>query len=1088
MAVYPSCFRHLILLCTVVFVICSQQSISTVSDADVITTVGSVKPVSEPITEENITAGTSSTNETTTETAITTTTAETCGDTSIIIISETAFPTEIRLSINITTTDNGTFCPFTLLVNCTTINDWSWIISKSANFEFRLEEPISTVILDHLAKFTNYTCEFQQAGQLLLFTSFTTSEDVPSTPENVTVSAITPTSFNLSWTEPIEVPTVLFGYNITIQRGDVSSSNHFWSDCFNGTQLFEIYINSSAESLSYNFQNASADFSYDVSISAWSRIGNGNSTNINISTTSSASESPQNVIKHFSFTNTTRNINMDLSLSWDMPCNTNGPVTYFVIEASSSYLYNSNITSNNTYWTLIEPQTPHNLTIPNLLPASSYHMALYATNLSNSSIPGKNVNPNAPEVGKPLISARNITFNWSEPTNNPGNITGYNFNVDSVELGWIQTESCNLENMESRNFKLQDTIITIAVAPGAIYNVAISANTSMGQGNSTNIRVNSSLDQPELGDITYKIDPYAVDEDLYNVGGVIYFTPGCFNGYFDSYILSLRGERDGYFYNKTTVLMDYKVSEYDFSLRPEHIYTVAVTVKNREFNVTKWTNFSSPAGVPTFNEESLSTIEINTTTTEASLILRNEYFNSSYGTIRYLAIIISSENVTAGKTYTWGNESEWPIPGAEADIYYQATPKYWQPFEDSDSVVYVIGTDENCEEQTQFCNAPLVADKTYYVFVRVFNSNFYRNTMPIIIVTDALSKLGLILGIIAGFLAASIAGFIGFILWRRGIINNTNKRIVEDSSQETESEISIRNSDRDPLISFFKSENSNSATEIPKSKFIEYVNYLERNPDVLNKQWQDLEIKSLEAYGELKNHFALLPENKRKNRYGFSKKNQYIATQGPLPHTVRDFWKMIFQENVSMIVMVSRFIENRKEKCYKYFPNNHETMFIGDDLEVRCCTELYFEIYYDLKQLTVTHMQFMEWPDFDVPDGTSNLLLFCHQMRSRWANEGGLAVVHCSAGVGRTGTIIATDILTQGLATEKSLDVFNTVLELRKSRKSMVQSEKQYMYIYQLIKSLLEDPITEDDDDSNHLYANITVPSNHSIAIAESPL
>ncbi|ERL94006.1 hypothetical protein D910_11291 [Dendroctonus ponderosae] len=506
MAVYPSCFRHLILLCTVVFVICSQQSISTVSDADVITTVGSVKPVSEPIT-----------------------------DTSIIIISETAFPTEIRLSINITTTDNGTFCPFTLLVNCTTINDWSWIISKSANFEFRLEEPISTVILDHLAKFTNYTCEFQQAGQLLLFTSFTTSEDVPSTPENVTVSAITPTSFNLSWTEPIEVPTVLFGYNITIQRGDVSSSNHFWSDCFNGTQLFEIYINSSAESLSYNFQNASADFSYDVSISAWSRIGNGNSTNINISTTSSVDHS----------------------------------------------------------------------------------------------------------------------------------------------------------------------------------------------------RVKINIDE---------------DDEI------------C-----------------------------------------------------------------------------------------------SDYINASY-------------------------------------------------------------------------------------------------------------------------------------------------------------------------------------------------------------------IK------------------------GFSKKNQYIATQGPLPHTVRDFWKMIFQENVSMIVMVSRFIENRKEKCYKYFPNNHETMFIGDDLEVRCCTELYFEIYYDLKQLTVTHMQFMEWPDFDVPDGTSNLLLFCHQMRSRWANEGGLAVVHCSAGVGRTGTIIATDILTQGLATEKSLDVFNTVLELRKSRKSMVQSEKQYMYIYQLIKSLLEDPITEDDDDSNHLYANITVPSNHSIAIAESPL
>lgn len=110
---------------------------------------------------------------------------------------------------------------------------------------------------------------------------------VPSSPGNVTVNAITPTSFNLSWTEPIKIPTVLLGYNIIIERGAVYSKNHFWSDCFNETQLFQIYIDNSAESLFYNFENASADFNYDISISAWSRVGNGNSENINISTPSS---------------------------------------------------------------------------------------------------------------------------------------------------------------------------------------------------------------------------------------------------------------------------------------------------------------------------------------------------------------------------------------------------------------------------------------------------------------------------------------------------------------------------------------------------------------------------------------------------------------------------------------------------------------------------------------------------------------------------------------------------------------------------------------------------------------------------------
>lgn len=98
-------------------------------------------------------------------------------DTSITVNPETVLPTKISLSINITTAGNGTFCPFTLLVNCTTIDAWSWIVTKSANFEFPLEKPISTVTLDDLAEFTNYKCELQQAGQFILYTNFRTSED-----------------------------------------------------------------------------------------------------------------------------------------------------------------------------------------------------------------------------------------------------------------------------------------------------------------------------------------------------------------------------------------------------------------------------------------------------------------------------------------------------------------------------------------------------------------------------------------------------------------------------------------------------------------------------------------------------------------------------------------------------------------------------------------------------------------------------------------------------------------------------------------------------------------------------------------------
>ncbi|XP_050293524.1 receptor-type tyrosine-protein phosphatase O-like [Anthonomus grandis grandis] len=301
-------------------------------------------------------------------------------------------------------------------------------------------------------------------------------------------------------------------------------------------------------------------------------------------------------------------------------------------------------------------------------------------------------------------------------------------------------------------------------------------------------------------------------------------------------------------------------------------------------------------------------------------------------------------------------------------------------------------------------------------------------------------------------------------------------------------------------------------TEISQAEFIRYCCYLEQYPDVLATQWQELQTKSLEIYEAHQTAFAVLPENKRKNRYtdilpfdltrvklnideddemcsdyinashikGFSN-NEYIATQGPLSHTVRDFWKMVIQENVSIIVMVARFYENKMEKCSKYFPNNHEIILFGDDIEVRCTTELNLNTYCvrtlevrkGLKQQTVIHMQFVEWPDFGVPKGTDDLIYFCNQFRERWDAEGGRALVHCSAGVGRTGTIIATDILINSIKAGRKIDVFNTVLELRKQRKSMVQRQTQYLYIYQMIRCFLEEGGSYSLDTQEHIYENI---------------
>ncbi|RZB89880.1 receptor-type tyrosine-protein phosphatase mu-like, partial [Asbolus verrucosus] len=199
---------------------------------------------------------------------------------------------------------------------------------------------------------------------------------------------------------------------------------------------------------------------------------------------------------------------------------------------------------------------------------------------------------------------------------------------------------------------------------------------------------------------------------------------------------------------------------------------------------------------------------------------------------------------------------------------------------------------------------------------------------------------------------------------------------------------------------------------------------------------------------------------------GYSGKIEYIATQGPLETTSKDFWKMIVQENVTIIVMVSQFVEQCKEKCYRYFPNNHEHMSFGESLSVRCLTELHFGTYCirtlqikkDNEQRNVFHMQFLEWPDFGVPQSADNMLQFCNQMREKANVEGGLIVVHCSAGVGRTGTLIALDILLQTIDHHRDINIYKTVLDLRKQRANMVQTEKQYLFIHTCIKEYMEIP------------------------------
>ncbi|KAM5267011.1 tyrosine-protein phosphatase non-receptor type 11-like isoform 5-T5 [Hipposideros larvatus] len=185
----------------------------------------------------------------------------------------------------------------------------------------------------------------------------------------------------------------------------------------------------------------------------------------------------------------------------------------------------------------------------------------------------------------------------------------------------------------------------------------------------------------------------------------------------------------------------------------------------------------------------------------------------------------------------------------------------------------------------------------------------------------------------------------------------------------------------------------------------------------------------------------------------------YIATQGCLPTTVSAFWMMVHQENTRVIVMTTREVERGRNKCFRYWPELHGSREYGcvhvcsvaeSQAQGYCVRELQvWRPDQEEPPRTVKHYQYFSWPDHGVPAEPAGVLGFLEEVNQaqRSTPGAGPMVVHCSAGIGRTGTIIVIDILVdlirrQGL--DCDIDVPKTIQLVRRQRSGMVQTEAQY--------------------------------------------
>uniref|UniRef100_A0A3B5PXI7 protein-tyrosine-phosphatase n=1 Tax=Xiphophorus maculatus TaxID=8083 RepID=A0A3B5PXI7_XIPMA len=275
---------------------------------------------------------------------------------------------------------------------------------------------------------------------------------------------------------------------------------------------------------------------------------------------------------------------------------------------------------------------------------------------------------------------------------------------------------------------------------------------------------------------------------------------------------------------------------------------------------------------------------------------------------------------------------------------------------------------------------------------------------------------------------------------------------------------------------------------IPISELAEHIELLKANDNLRLSQ----EYESIDPSQQFTWEHSNLEVNKPKNRYanviaydhtrvvlaptdgilgsdyinanfidGYRKQNAYIATQGPLAETFGDFWRMVWEQRTASVVMMTRLEEKSRIKCDQYWPSRGTETYgmtqvtLLDTMELATFCVRTFSLHKSgsSERREVRQFQFTAWPDHGVPEYPTPFLNFLRRVKACNPPDAGPIIVHCSAGVGRTGCFIVIDAMLERIRHERTVDIYGHVTLMRSQRNYMVQTEDQYSFIHE---SLLE--------------------------------